>query len=289
MQIVWCLGGLANQMMQYAFARRIQLDGYDVKLDSTGFEDYPLHNGFELNRIFNIKIDNASVQEVRKIKKRKGVRKLRTILGLSNCFIEQKGFTYSDEYIPKHDNCYIKGYWNSEKFFLPYRDQIIKDFTFPEFTENHNLDLHDKILNEESISIHVRRGDYVNHPLHGGVCTLQYYKNSIEYIKERAESPSFYIFSNDITWCRNELSQHFGGLPVIYVTENTKGNSFRDIQLMSLCKYNVVANSGFSWWGAYLNQNGKNATTISPDHWVSGDHAQGDFIPDGWAKLSTSE
>jgi len=199
--------------------------------------------------------------------------------------IEQEGFCYSDDYIPKHDGFYIKGYWNSEKFFAPYKNQIIKDFTFPELDEQHNIVISDIIANENSVSLHVRRGDFVNNSMCGNICSENYYHNAIKYIQENIESPSFYIFSNDIDWCRNNLSRYFKDSPVTYVTENVADKSYRDMQLMSLCKHNIVANSGFSWWGAYLNLN-PNKIVLAPNRWWNSDDGhQKDVIPDEWIQL----
>ena len=284
MQIVWCLGGLANQMMQYAFARRIELDGYKVKLDLRGFANYGLHNGYELDRVFKVKILAATENEIVSIRKRKLTRNIRKLLGFRSTIIQPKDFRFSESYLPQKDNNYISGFWNSEKFFLPYKSQIIKDFTFPKLTEPHNISLRKNIIAENSISMHVRRGDYVNNPLHGNVCSKNYYHNAIEFFKKKISAPCFYIFSNDINWCKENLSKILESFSVIYVTGNNADNSYRDMQLMSLCRHNIIANSAFSWWGAYLNAN-EDKIVVAPDKWFNTDKDQSDIVPEGWIQL----
>lgn len=102
-------------------------------------------------------------------------------------------------------------------------------------------------------------GDYVNHPIHGGICTLEYYKKAIEIIRNNIAEPAFFIFSNDIDWCRNNLPLE----SATYITGNNGGNSYKDMHLMSLCKHNIIANSSFSWCGAWLNSN-QNKIVIAP-------------------------
>lgn len=271
-------------MLQYAFARRIELDGYNVKLDLREFENYDIHNGYELNKIFNIKMPAASPDEIKSIRKRKLHRNIRKRLGFNDIIIEQKDYSFLESYIPKKDNCYIKGHWNSEKFFLPYKNKIIDDFTFPFFTEEYNILLSKKIINNQSISIHVRRGDYVNNSLHGDICSLTYYANAIKHFIEKTSTPSFYIFSNDIRWCKEHLSKFLDEHTVTYVTGNSTKNGYRDMQLMSLCKHNIIANSTFSWWAAYLNLNPEK-TIVSPNKWFNSKDNQGDIIPNNWIQL----
>ena len=115
----------------------------------------------------------------------------------------------------------------------------------------------------ESVGIHVRRGDYLNIPLYSGICDLPYYTRAIEYIKSKSKNPKFYIFSNDMEWCKINLPVE----NAVFVEANTGINSIFDMILLSSCKYNIIANSSFSWWGAWLNKNKK--AVIAPTKWYN--------------------
>lgn len=285
MQIIWCLGGLGNQMFQYAFYRRLQLGGKDVVLDLSPFENYVLHNGFELTKIFGISVNAADVNEVIAFKqKASSANVLKRICWKifvnTSLIIVQKHFEYNQKFATMGGNKYLEGYWQSEKYFGDYSDIIRSDFIFPEL-DNKNQLLASEIRSSYSISLHVRMGDYVNHPLHGGICTLEYYKKAIKIIKENVKTPVFFIFSNDIEWCRSNLDIE----KVVYVSGNDGENSYRDMQLMSLCKHNIIANSSFSWWGAWLNNNLKKMV-IAPKKWFNDSTINvSDLLPDEWIRI----
>ena len=118
-------------------------------------------------------------------------------------------------------------------------------------------------MKENSVSIHIRRGDYLVCDLLKNLLPLFYYEAAIKYILEKVESPIFFIFSNDIEWCKNNLKINF---PTYYIDWNKGKESFRDMQLMSLCKYNIIANSSFSWWSVWLNNN-EEKNIIAPKRW----------------------
>ena len=285
MQIIWCSGGLGNQMFQYAFYRRLQLDGKSVTLDISGFNDYGLHNGFELDKIFPVKINLADEVRVNNIKQKISHLSLLKkiwwkVFTNFRPVIVQKNFGYSSRLSNLQGLKYLEGYWQSEKYFGTHSDTIRNDFKFP-LLDIKNKDYADKISQVEAVSIHIRMGDYVNHPLHGGICTLEYYKKALSLIEEKVESPLFFIFSNDIEWCQNNLKLD----KAIYVTGNEGKNSFRDMQLMSMCKHNIIANSSFSWWGAWLNNN-PDKVVVAPSKWFNDKTINTkDLLPDSWIQL----
>lgn len=285
MQIIWCSGGLGNQMFQYAFYRRLQLDGKSVTLDISGFNDYGLHNGFELDKIFPVKINLADEVRVNNIKQKISHLSLLKkiwwkVFTNFRPVIVQKNFGYSSRLSNLQGLKYLEGYWQSEKYFGTHSDTIRNDFKFP-LLDIKNKDYADKISQVEAVSIHIRMGDYVNHPLHGGICTLEYYKKALSLIEEKVESPLFFIFSNDIEWCQNNLKLD----KAIYVTGNEGKNSFRDMQLMSMCKHNIIANSSFSWWGAWLNNN-PDKVVVAPSKWFNDKTINTkDLLPDSWIQI----
>lgn len=168
-------------------------------------------------------------------------------------------------------NHYLYGYWQSEKYFVEYKDEIL-DILENRERKEYISDKY-KVLSENTISLHVRRGDYVR-VLPNNVLPLEYYYKALEYLDYK----NFYtlIFSDDSDWCR----ENFKNLKnILFVDEN----NFDSMTMMSLCKNNIIANSTFSWWGAYLNLN-KNKKIIAPEKWFS-DKTYKDIIPEGWIKL----
>lgn len=288
MIIVKVIGGLGNQMFQYAFYRNLKSKYSDVKLDISAFKTYSLHNGYELNKIFNIEEDIASEDEVNKLLKipsNKGLlyKLKRKILKKERTYFIQKDFGYKLDFL-KTENIYLDGYWQSEKYFRNSKDTILKEFTFKKDLTDKNKDMAELINGSNSVSIHIRRGDYITNPqalkVHGGICDIQYYKHSIDIINNRVKNPKFFVFSDDMAWVKNNLSLK----DCVYVDWNKNQDSYIDMQLMSLCKHNIIANSTFSWWGAWLNSNG-NKIVIAPQKWFNTNVNTTDLIPESWTKI----
>ena len=276
--IVNCLGGLGNQMSQYAFYKELEFRGYNVEFYIGGFESYNLHN-YELEKVFNVDINYANKKDIAPYFSifAKILRRLK----LSNGgLILQKHFEYYEPYLHYYRDSYLIGYWQSESYFSNVCDDIRDKFKFPPLN-SYNLPLSEKINNSNSVSLHIRRGDYVGHELYDGICNLDYYKRAIVYMRERIKTPLFFVFSNDINWCKLNL----GIDDVEYVSGNTGVNNYCDMQLMSLCKHNILANSSFSWWGAWLNNN-PHKLVIVPRKFFNGDmYNETDIYPSSWIKL----
>lgn len=178
-------------------------------------------------------------------------------------------------------SAYYLGYWQTEKYFSDIRSKILEAFTFPPLAEdNKNQVTIESIRRKNSISIHVRRGDYMKIGNTQGICTPDYYVKALKMMLEKTKPDVFLVFSDGIEWCKENLSEYFGDTPVVYVDWNTGPESFRDIQLMSNCKHNIIANSSFSWWGAWLNQNGSKIV-IAPSRWMN-NKGWADIIPQSW-------
>lgn len=163
-----------------------------------------------------------------------------------------------------------------------YRSTILEDFTFINMPNKRNQSVLNMIDSKNSISIHVRRGDYVSNAAtnkYHGLCDLGYYKKSIDYISKRVESPVYYIFSDDISWCKINLKIKGN---VTYISHNNGDNSWEDMRLMSRCKHNIIANSSFSWWAAWLNTN-LDKIVIAPRNWYKDlPRNMTDIIPSSW-------
>lgn len=279
MQIVWCLGGLGNQMFQYAFYRNLELMGRDAYLDTSEFNGYGLHNGFELQKVFAVKPKLIQVKDAISFKQNKFF-KILTKLKIHRRIISQSEFNFERKYLDYFFSRYLIGYWQSESYFAEIKEQIRKDFTFPLLDVANQL-IADQISNTNAISIHIRMGDYLNHPLHGGICTKEFYLRAIDIIKDKVENPQFFVFSNEIDWCKNNLPL----ANAVYIGGNDGENSYRDMQLMSMCKHNIIANSSFSWWGAWLNGN-TDKIVIAPAKWFNDPKINtSDLLPASWVKI----
>jgi hypothetical protein len=283
MIIVNVKGGLGNQMFQYALYRALDSKDKKVKLDIHSYKNYGLHNGYELPEIFNIKDIYCTNEEMEKFSDHQNnifLRIRKKLIGRKKSHVIQEGFSYMPSVFHK-DNIYLDGYWQSEKFFIKSSQQIRYDFTFKKELDEKNKSFLLKIQNKNSVSIHIRRGDYITDKLLGNVCKIDYYKKAIEKMNKEVSNPLFVIFSDDIEWCKN----NFNFINAEFVNWNKGMDSYKDMQLMSSCKHNVIANSSFSWWGAWLNNN-KEKIVIAPSKWFNDENIDTkDVIPENWIKI----
>jgi hypothetical protein len=286
------LGGLGNQMFQYAAGRALSLArGQSLQLDISGFVNYGLHQGFELERVFVCPVNIATGAELRNILGWQRFSMIRRVLARPGlAAIRRTGFIIEPHFhfwpgiqsVPQ--DCYLAGYWQSDKYFKEAIQKIRSDFTFKTPLNQRNGELAEQICGLNAISLHVRRGDYLKNPktkATHGLCTLEYYYSAIQYIVERVDRPNFFIFSDDISWARENLKIDF---PCWYVENNKGVNSYQDMQLMSMCRHHIIANSSFSWWGAWLNPNDRKIV-IAPSKWFAYKKNTKDILPEGWIQL----
>jgi len=273
MKIVNIIGGIGNQMFQYAFALALKqkFPDEEVMLDISHFKGYSLHNGFEIDRNFGSLLPYATSKDLRKVTyyapNYKISRFLRKLLGYKKTeYKEPRLFTYWQEAFEKTGSCYYEGSWQNEKYFKEYEELIRKVFNFKQSLCEKNEELSIQIKNTESVSIHVRRGDYLTDPTYQGVCDMPYYKNAIAYINKHIKNPHFFIFSNDAKWCEENVATLCSQYTII--DWNGGNKSWADMQLMSLCEHNIIAHSSFSWWAAWLN-NHDGKIVVSPKRWFN--------------------
>ena len=292
MIIVRLYGGLGNQMFQYAAGRRLaQKHNTILKLDITdltqayGYHIYGLHflniqenlaTPFDILRCYPVEgikriarrlvgrrltemvVNRLLPDSAQSVKMRyynynpasKEIPKL-----LFGRIIAQRFFHFAPEVLEAPDNVYLTGSWLSEKYFQDIAGIIRQEFTVKIPQTGRNKKMAEAILNTDSVSLHVRRGDYVMTPEYReiyDICNLEYYQQCIRYIADRAKSPHFFVFSDDIQWAKNNLKIPF---PTTFVDHNDDRTNYEDIRLMSHCQHNIIANSSFSWWGAWLNTN----------------------------------
>ena len=295
MIIVKLLGGLGNQMFQYAAARRLAEFHHTVlKLDVTELEDRVYKENFTYRyyslNVFNIKEHIAQPHEIASYQKKhqgiiaKALNKVKQKLD-THFIIREKHFHFDENFLHALDNSYIDGYWQSEKYFKPIEEIIRKEFTFQNEPEGKNNELSQLISDTCSVSIHVRRGDYVTNKVirqFHGVCSIDYYKEAVAQIAQNLTNPHFFLFSDDTDWVKkNIIFNH----PTIYVDHNKAVKHYKDMHLMSLCKHNIIANSAFSWWGAWINTN-KDKIVIAPKKWFNDASVNTqDLIPEQWIRM----
>lgn len=280
------IGGLGNQMFQYAYAKALQQKGYDVKIDISAFETYKLHGGYGLDQ-YTIDLDIASQNEIEKFNAVGLISKIRNKLRIKNAkVIRESNLLFDEKYLNIDDDKYIDGYFQTEKYFSNIRDVILKQFTLREEISEYSKDIKNQISNTKtSVSLHIRRGDYltsVNSNIHG-VCDLEYYKKAIGLLNEKLGETRYFIFSDDIEWVKENLKMDNG----FYIDSKEKRLPHEDIYLMSLCNHNVIANSSFSWWGAWLNQNDEKIV-IAPNRWFADEKMEvnaKNIICENWVRL----
>ena len=290
MDVVLIFNGLGNQMSQYSFyeqKRNISKSTYFILFCND-------HNGLELNKVFNINCKESIVHKMLYLLFRLLLtyklpfitKPIQKILGKLNCKIVHENFDYNfkKEYLEKSKGItFYYGGWHSEKFFMSMKDELKSQFRFNKPEDTENIHIINDISSKNSVSIHVRRGDFLNEEninLFGDVCNKSYYETAIDLIKTKVNQPHFFIFSNDMEWVKENLKID----NVTYITCNTDENSWKDMYLMSLCQHNIIANSTFSWWGAWLNKNA-NKVVISPSRFLKNDKRT-DVYPDSWIKLA---
>lgn len=284
-------GGLGNQMFQYAAAKALA-----TRLNTSLIADlYTLNKktkatprSFELD-VFTLEIEKKNTL------KGKLVNKLHPYIQQNRNLFSRLGFftdTYAMLYQPSFENLRgnitMQGNFQNERYFKSIEDKLRKDFTFRNPLNGRNKDIAENINRSNSVAIHIRRGDYLTNKgaaTNFITCDKDYYESAIKYFVEKIDEPQFYIFSEEFDWIKENLN--FENNTVTLIDWNKGKNSYIDMQLMSLCKHNIIANSSFSWWAAWLNNN-EEKTVIAPSMWFQSEDKNqllNDFYPQEWIKI----
>lgn len=293
-------GGLGNQMFQYAAGRATALRlNAELQLETTFFSD-ALNEGehkrqYQLN-LFPV-IAALNLQEISSKNHRKqhnyrngfiykAENVLRKKLGLLPAYQhvwETDLLTYNPSFqqATQAHLTYLVGDWQNANYFESAAATIRADFAFPAIEPGSlNADILAQIYASAAVAVHVRRGDYLLAGIHSPV-SPDYYKKALHLISSKVTNPKFFIFSDDIAWCRTNL----GLADACFVEHNTGTNNYRDMQLMSSCKHNIIANSSFSWWGAWLNNN-PDKIVIAPGMWMPKQGVESSrIVPPSWITL----
>lgn len=286
MIIVKITGGLGNQLFQYAIGRALSLKlDCELVLDISFYPQQTLRK-YELDK-FHIKARLASKSEINRAGAGSHfIARLIRKLGLTS-FIYPNYIKEleSIRYVSAIDDCkigsYLDGYWQNPTYFQGYKEELCQDFSPIDPISLSAEKWLTKIKGTDSVSLHVRRGDYVQNAhtnnVHG-VCSLDYYRNAIKHIQQEISEPIFYIFSDDIDWCKSNLSFVEN---VIFIDDTE--SAIDDLVLMHNCKANIIANSTFSWWGAWLKMEGD---VIAPKAWFSSQSRNStEVYPGSWLTL----
>jgi hypothetical protein len=288
------IGGLGNQMFQYAtgFALAKHLN-MPFRIDINLLNKYNRHNGYQLNEIFDSNFEIASYLELWSLLRFKTYSVVNESVDIVNPYtfnpniriFREYSHNYINDFEKINNPCYISGYWQSEKYFINFDNELRKKFTFKNTLSGLNKEHENEILNSNSVSIHVRRGDYLsnaNAAKFHGICELAYYQKSIEIISNKIDNPTYFIFSDDVEF----IIKNFTFLKNYRIIDNNQGKeSYNDLRLMALCKHHIIANSTFSWWGAWL-ANHSNQIVIAPEKWFIGSkEIMKDIYCKNWIKL----
>lgn len=268
MIIVKIIGGLGNQLFQYSYAKKLQTLGYHVKLDISCFETYELHSGYGLDK-YNIDLDVATSRELSDFKVDGLLPRVRKKLHLEdkNIFYERQ-LSFNKIFLEPRAHSYIEGYFQTEKYFSSIREILVKQLSPNMEMSQYTYDLKKLIIEigmtHQTVSVHIRRGDYLN-PQNSKIysnCSLNYYQIALEKMSQKFGEVKFFIFSDDIKWVEENLN-----IENSFLVDNKKGRlPHEDLYLMSQCNHNIIANSSFSWWGAWLNQY-QHKVVIAPAQW----------------------
>jgi len=292
MIIVKLTGGLGNQMFQYAAGRKLALmRGVQLKLDLSSFSatvpgDTPRSYALD---VFLFEPHFAVPADIESLCRPTGklARKItEAVLPLGmRTYYKERQFQFDPDFMRLGSNVYLDGFWQSEKYFSDISETIQQDFAIRQQLEDRNLELAEQIRSSESVSLHIRRGDYVSNPTTGsyhGICPLEYYRQGVTYIAERNHNINLFIFSDDPAWVRDNLHLSY---PMTLVDHNGADSPYEDLRLMSLCHHNIIANSSFSWWGAWLNLN-PNKLVVAPANWFNQQNIDtSDLIPFNWHRI----
>ena len=276
MIVIKSIGGLGNQMFQYALYLKYKSMGREVSFDDSGYvEGEPVQ--FELGK-FGVKYDKPGFFDT--LRYRDPWRK---IFGSKSFVVydEKLAVGYQPEIYEIKKGC-LKGYWQCEKYFKDIEAQIRDAYRFPDVLSDGCREMLEKISAVNATSVHIRRGDYLepkNAKNYSGICTKEYYERAMAYIRERQPDTKFFFFSDDTKWVRENLCSD--GDEVVEC--NHGEDNYLDMFLMSKCNNNIIANSSFSWWGAWLNEH-PDKIVITPVRWFR--HLEvSDAICDSWTRV----
>jgi hypothetical protein len=297
--VIKIMGGLGNQLFQYAMGRQLALRrGVPARLDAAFFSNRsPVAHTlrpYELGIFSNLAIQPLNDAESQQLARTEQLpyrlyNKFRRMLGLTPAFLylgEGEYFQPNSLVLGGGPPAYllqVEGHWQNEAYFIDIIATLRQELAFPPFIDSANQAVAEQLRanTRPTVSVHVRRGDYMQNPAFG-MCSVEYYERALAYMRQHLTEPLFFVFSDDLAWARENLP-----LPVdtTYIDWNRGENSYRDMHLMSLCQNHVIANSSFSWWGAWLNPR-SDKLVVSPQVWMDNPRVMTErVVPTAWIKV----
>lgn len=285
-------GGLGNQMFQFATAQALALrHGHQLKVDPSYYRMYRQNRVYELADVFHHRFEKAAPRDLaqvlgwkRFIHQNPTLRRFFRRLPGAGTWVVEPHYHFWPELMKHQHPCLLEGDWQSPRYFQNFSKEITACFSFRQDSFNDGW-LLEKVKKSNSVGIHLRRGDYVSnqHTLsYHGICEVDYYRQAIALIRKREKHAKFFVFSDDIGAAREVLT---GESDLFFVEPDENRPNHFDMMLMSCCRHNIIANSTFSWWAAWLNQN-PTKIVIAPQRWFAAGHlSDRDLIPTDWTRL----
>jgi hypothetical protein len=288
-------GGLGNQMFQYACGRAVaDRLGTELKLDLSFLNQIPMDKNLTKR---DFELDNFTISA--RIAKKSEINqyvpdlpftkfwllyfKLLRIINYRHIFHEKTSLIYNSKIELVKDNTYLSGYWQSEFYFSKIAGLIKSEFRLKDKLSEDTNKILTQIAERNSVSLHIRRGDYLNKINENvqGVLSLDYYKSAVNIIQSKVENPFLFVFTDDIKWVAENFKVD---IPFCIVERDNPEKSYEDLWLMSRCNHHIIANSSFSWWGAWLNPT-VSKIVIAPKNWIVKMPINSSIFPDNWIRI----
>lgn len=274
-------GGTGNQLFQYAAGRALAL-----KLGTDLIVDRPTSKLTSVKRVYAMPRFNVVTKEANLLSslyRKWALKSHRSFLVKGKIFYQEECH-FNENFFDLPDETTLFGFFQNERFFKPFSDFIRKELTFQEYPlAEDTIRIIDKIQTSNSVAVHVRRGDAYLNSDKFNVCTLSYYESAIELFRQKLDTPKFFFFSDDIDWCVKNFKDRDYNFCAL---QQSKEDSLNDLNLMSLCQNNIIANSTFSWWGAWLNPN-PTKLVAAPNVWFhSAEDPVNEIVCDEWIKVN---
>lgn len=293
--VVQLKGGLGNQLFQYALGRRLSMQlNAELLFDCSILENWvPVSNftfrSFELD-IFPITGRVATASNLPLFPATASIRspwphlmQIARLIRQGYAYVYERGYVYNPTVAEKQTKrIYLNGYWQSYRYVEPIASTLRSDLTFTSSLPENCLSIANQIRNSASVCLHIRRSDFLHLPLHQAN-NPGYVNRAVELIGQRVTNPHFFVFSDDLAWCRSNLSLPY---PTVFVPDELAGhNGTLHFRLMTYCQHFITANSTFSWWAAWLSQPSPNKLVITPKNWFGDNRSIDDLIPESWIRL----
>lgn len=281
MIIVRLVGGLGNSMFEYALGRRLSIQNSDeLRFDISSYKTNKIADCSYWLESFDIDIRGKTIGPAgRLVHEMTHMRRIQTI--------KARFFEFDPTILTLRGDIMLHGWWQSEKYFREIRETLLKDFTPCEALSAENIAAKSRMSSQNSIAVHIRRADYVANPktrrIHGEL-PQRYFLEAIEYIKEKTGTPVLYIFSDDLAWVKNNWTFPYETIYVDWNPDDPIG--WKAMIMQSYGKHNIIANSSFGWWGAWLNQN-PDKIVVTPEKWFRDypAHNTRDLVPESWVRI----